>query len=110
MSKHNAISPNLLSKRPMLSLAGSFQERRRWQRLVAVLYFGVTRERARGRPRLTLRLRDLRGGCAADVATTKRALALPFRGHTTNECGFPHSARSLFHVRIFGLHDDFADG
>ncbi len=48
-----------------------------------------------------------RGGCAADVATTTRVLASPFWGHTTNECGFPLSIRSLFHVRIFWLPDDF---
>jgi hypothetical protein len=72
--------------------------------LALLLYF------VRGRPRLTSGLGDVRGGCAADVATTTRILALPFRGHTTNECGFPQSIQGLFHVRIFWLTDDFADG
>ena len=31
-------------------------------------------------------------------------------GDTTNECGFPQSTRSLFHVGTSGLPDDFADG
>ena len=56
----------------VLSLTGRFRQRRRWQRLVAVLHDGVARARARGRLRLTPGLRDVRGGCAADVATTTR--------------------------------------
>ncbi len=98
------------SNRPLLSLTGSFQQRGRWQRLAAALYDGAAQARARGRPRLTSELRDVRGGCAADVATTTHILALPFREHTTNECGFPQSAKSLFHVRVFWLPDDFAGG
>ena len=70
----------------------------------------ATRARARGRPRLTPRLRDVRGGCDANVTTATRILALPFRAHTTYECGFPHSTRSLFHVRTFWLPFNFADG
>ena len=31
-------------------------------------------------------------------------------GDTTNECGFPQSTRSLFHVKTSWLPDDFADG
>ncbi len=46
-------------------------------------------------------------GCAADVATATRDLALPFRGNSTNECGFPHFIRNSFHVRAFWLPDDF---
>ncbi len=73
--------------RPLLSLTGSFQQRKRWQRLVAVLHDGVARARARRRPRLTSGLRDMRGGCAADMAAATRILALPFRGvlQTLNE-------------------------
>ncbi len=43
------------------------------------------------------RLRDVRGGCAADVATTKTIPALRFRGYATNEFGFLQSTISLFH-------------
>jgi hypothetical protein len=37
--------------RPLLSSTGSFQQRGRWQRLVAVLHDGAARARACGRPR-----------------------------------------------------------
>jgi hypothetical protein len=92
MPMRNVISPSVTQQATAVELlTGSFQQRRRWQCLVAILHDGVARARARGRPRLTPGKRNVRGGCAADMATTTNIRDSPLRGHTTNECGFPQS-------------------
>ena len=89
-----APNPHLCpSTRPLLSSTGSFQQRGRWQRLVAVLHDGAARARACGRPRFdvlyipvciyiyvnTIFGKKCRVWCvAADVATTTHSsLPLP---------------------------------
>jgi hypothetical protein len=62
-----------------MSSTESFQQQGRWQRQVAALHDLVVRARVRERPRLTFRLRTVRGVCAADVATTA-LLTMRFRG------------------------------
>ncbi len=131
MPKRRANSPLVTQHATAAELNRKLPATGRWQCLVAVLHDGAARARACGRPRfgvlyilsMYISEYDLSVRSAVRGASLRTLLRrhIPLCscqpscfqllvGDTTNECGFPQSTRSLFHVRTSFLLDDFSDG